>query len=120
MMFPSRASALRVYLWGVTASGLAILVLMIDRFSRDTRTISSSPLIFWIFAAFVVAGQLFPIALPRADGTRILTTSSTFAFAILLGWGMARAVLALAFASLIADRVQHRALQKAVFNAAQL
>ena len=74
---------------------------------------------YWVFAAFVVAGELLPIRVPRRSQVDRVTTSDTFAFAILLGWGVGPAVVALAAASAVGDAVARTPPGRAAFNLAQ-
>ena len=73
----------------------------------------------WVLAALVVAGEILPVpVVPRHLGAAG-TTSTSFAFAVLLGWGMPAGLLAQAVASIVADAIARKAWYKAVFNAAQ-
>jgi diguanylate cyclase (GGDEF)-like protein len=74
---------------------------------------------FWVLALLVVVGEVLPVPVaPRHPGAGG-TTSTSFAFAILLGWGLPAGALVQTVASLVADGFQRKAWYKAVFNAAQ-
>jgi diguanylate cyclase (GGDEF)-like protein len=73
----------------------------------------------WLLAALALVLELLPIDVARRSGLDRVTTSSAFAFAILLLFGPFAAVLAYASASLIADAIARLAPLKALFNAAQ-
>jgi two-component system, OmpR family, sensor kinase len=112
-----RWSALTAYVLAVTAAGLLLwAVLAIKGGVRATR---DAPPAFWLLVVFLVASQLRTIPLPRLSDLKEITTSTTFAWALLLGWGMAPAALALAVASVVADALHRRAIKKVAFNAAQ-
>jgi hypothetical protein len=81
-----------------------------------------SAVLSWKFAFFAVAvifGELYPLRVPRGDAESGITTSTTFAFALLLSFGTAPAVIVFAFASIVGDVVSRRAWWKVVFNVAQ-
>ena len=101
----------------VSAVGLGVLVFLL--LSEEQRIRQSQSWVFWIFALFVVFGELYPITIPRGDAEGAITTSTTFAFAVLLAFGTAPAVLVLALASAVADLVGGRVWWKVVFNVAQ-
>src|SRR4051812_23485569 len=70
-----------------------------------------------ILAVLVMVGEVFPIKLPFGEGE--FTTSTTFAFAVLLGSGLAPALVALALGSAITDAVRSRSGWKLAFNIGQ-
>jgi hypothetical protein len=72
---------------------------------------------FWVLAALVLAGELFPI---QIHGVGYENFSTPFAFALLLVYGLPEAVAVQVVASLASDLLRRRPLDKTVFNAAQL
>jgi diguanylate cyclase (GGDEF)-like protein len=101
----------------VSAVGLALLAyLLMSEGLAVGQHLSWS---FWIFAAFVTFGELYPLRIPRGDAEGAITTSTTFAFAILLAFGTAPAVLVLTLASAMADITDRRIWWKVLFNIAQ-
>ncbi len=74
---------------------------------------------FWAFAAFILAGELLPLRVPRRDGHDVVTVSTAFAMAALLEFGAAPAMLCLVAASAVADVVSRARPLYVVFNAAQ-
>ena len=74
---------------------------------------------FWMLAVFVLAGELLPIPVPRRHGLDKVTISTPFAFAMLLCFGAAPAMVVYAACSVIADCRERTAPIKVVFNAAQ-
>jgi signal transduction histidine kinase len=101
----------------VTLGGVAVLLALIP--SIDTDPISSFPAAFWLCAALAVAGELLPIRAPRGGEVEEVGVSTTFGFAILLGFGMAPAAVVFAFASIVGDVVNGKSLWKTLFNVAQ-
>jgi signal transduction histidine kinase len=81
--------------------------------------ISRNPGLFVLLVLMVAAGELLPITIPRRDDVEELTTSTTFAFALVLAIGTAPAVVTLAGASLLADATHRKVWWKAMFNLAQ-
>src|SRR5205085_11265663 len=59
------------------------------------------------------------VAVPRGNYTGEITTSTTFAFGLVLGWSVGWGVLALVGSSIIADLVRRKPFRKVLFNAGQ-
>jgi diguanylate cyclase (GGDEF)-like protein len=74
---------------------------------------------FWILAAFVLLGELFPIRLPGTNEQDHVTLSTPFAFALLLSFGAAPALAAYAAAAAFADAADRTSPLKLGFNVAQ-
>jgi signal transduction histidine kinase len=110
-----RAAAFRVWLVAVAAAGLTALVVAAVNDGRELLD-QASPA-FWTVAALVVATDLFFIELPNRDER--ITVSSTFAVAVLLGWGIAAGLLVSAVASAVSDLLHRQSPRKLVFNVAQ-
>jgi diguanylate cyclase (GGDEF)-like protein len=72
---------------------------------------------FWVLAALVFVGELFPI---QIHGLGYENFSTPFAFAILLVYGLPEAVAVQVVASVAADLIRRRPLDRVVFNLAQL
>ena len=72
---------------------------------------------FWVLAALVFAGELFPI---QVHGPGEETFSTPFAFAILLLYGLPEAVAVQVVAMVAADLIRRRPADRIVFNLAQL
>nr|MDP8944014.1 EAL domain-containing protein [Actinomycetota bacterium] len=100
----------------VTGAGVFLVVV---HAAATLPRLGELPWEFWLLAAFVVAGELLPIRVPRRSQVDKVTTSDTFAFAILLGWGAGPAVLALAVASVVDDVAARTPPRRAGFNLAQ-
>jgi diguanylate cyclase (GGDEF)-like protein len=79
---------------------------------------SERPTAFWVLAAGCILGELRPVRIfAREDLSETLST--TFAFALLLGFGVTPAVAVLAAGSLVADGVGRRGVLKSAFNVGQ-
>jgi signal transduction histidine kinase len=115
---PGRATAPRVrwidvYVIAVSAAGLLVLAMLIA--AGGLRELRYAPATFWVLGVLAVVGELFPVRLPRRDDVEEITTSTTFGFAIMLGWGTTAAVIAMAVAVLAAD-LGRKQLWKVLFN----
>jgi diguanylate cyclase (GGDEF)-like protein len=75
---------------------------------------------FWTLAVLVVVGEILPVPVVPRNRGGFATTSTSFAFAVLLGWGLPAGVLVQVVASLLADAIQRKPWFKATFNAGQL
>ena len=104
------------YVSAVVAAGLALLVYLSV---ADRASIGSTSGAFWLFFVLLVVGELFPIRVQRGREVDEITTSTTFAFALLLGFGIAAAAIPLAVGSAAADFVRRKPLWKILFNVAQ-
>jgi len=81
------------------------------------RAAGNAPAQFVLFALLILAGEHMPLELP-ADGVELATMAQPFAFALLLGWGIAAAVLAFGTATLIAGMVGRKPILRVLFGAA--
>ena len=75
--------------------------------------------LFLLLAALVVVSELLPIPVPRRNNLAMVTVSTAFAFAMLLRFGLAAAMLPYVVSVVIADALDRVAPIKALFNAAQ-
>jgi len=112
-----RSSAVDAWVMTVSTAGLVVFAAVAA--SGGVRTADGPPGAFWLLVALVVLTELFPVDLPRKGDTESITVSSTFGFALLLGWGVAASMLAFGIASAVSDLVQHKPLRKVLFNVAQ-
>ncbi len=107
----------RAFVLLVVAGTVAGLALIFHSAATSGSSISGSFAEFWVLATLATIGEMSPVKIGK-DGTYDeITTSSLFAFTILLRLGTGPAVLALAMASLAADLAQRKAPWKAAFNA---
>jgi signal transduction histidine kinase len=135
----ARAAARRrvgAYTAVVAVVGLALLLLAAP---AAVRTAERSPFPVLVLVLLVLAAELMPLELDRLPegsgqgvrgtqggaavdrGLRGATTMSLpFAFALVLGWGVAAGVVALGVCSALADLLGGKAARKVLFNSAQL
>ena len=74
---------------------------------------------FWLFATFVLLGEMLSIQIPRRDSSDCITVSAAFAVALLLAYGPVPAMLVYAAASVLADARVRVSPLKILFNGAQ-
>src|SRR6059036_3157931 len=87
------ATRLQWYVVAVLAVGCIFLAAIAGRGGLHPAV--DDPTRFVLFAVLLLAGEIFPIAVPtRGGGVDEVTISTMFAFAILLGYGTAAAVAA--------------------------
>jgi signal transduction histidine kinase len=102
----------------VAVLGLAVLLLAAP---TAVRAAGAAPGPVLVLVLLVLAAELMPIELDGRRGAREATTmSQPFAFALVLGWGVAAGVVALGLCSALADLLGGKAVRKVVFNSAQL
>ncbi|RJL25097.1 putative bifunctional diguanylate cyclase/phosphodiesterase [Bailinhaonella thermotolerans] len=117
---PRRGSPLWGYLAGVTLIGTSALVAALFLMGpREFAGLLHEPL-FWILAVLVVFGELRPVVTPGSHAMGGATTSTMFAFAALLHFGLPTAALLQAVAIVVSGIVTRKAWFRVAFNAAQL
>jgi len=116
MIARRRSFGLHAYVLTVSAVGLCLLALLAAR--GDLATVLDGPASLWLLVACLVLSESFRLLL-FGQGTQATTTAEAFAFAILLGWGIAPAAFALVIGSVVADLLHRVAPEKALFNAGQ-
>ena len=109
------ASASR-YIVGVYAAAVAAVVWFL---MPHVPLAHVDPEVLLLLAVFTLLGELRPINAPLGREGLELTTSNTFAFAILLAAGPALAALTLAASAMVSDVVGRKSWWKVLFNAAQ-
>ncbi len=111
------------YVAAVSVLGLAVLVWTAFDRSAEIPRDSKEWLTLALLTFFIVLGELRPIQVSRGEDKEEITTSTTFAFALLLSFGTALAVLVQAGACLVGEVILHRRQGqwwKSLFNVAQL
>ncbi|MEA2487483.1 MAG: hypothetical protein QOF16_1137 [Actinomycetota bacterium] len=106
-------SPIHAYVAAVSVVGLGLLALILEKTIGHLDITAPA---FWVFAACVVVGELVPI---RINHSLNVTVSSTFAFALLMTFGMTGAIVALVAACVIDDFRHHKPAWKTAFNAGQ-
>jgi diguanylate cyclase (GGDEF)-like protein len=104
-----------VYAWAIAAAGAAALVGLLAR--RGVGDLAGVGPIVLLLGA--IAGEVWPIRVPRRDHDGVFSTSGPFVLALLLSSGLPEAVLAQVLATLVADLADRRGPTKAAFNAGQ-
>jgi diguanylate cyclase (GGDEF)-like protein len=104
-------------LYAALVAGVGLALVAFVPWTREWRV--GSPPMFLVLSAFVLAGELLPIPVPRRRGLARVTISTAFAFAILLRCGPGPAALVYVSSSVIADLAGRLAPLKILFNAAQ-
>jgi diguanylate cyclase (GGDEF)-like protein len=115
---PRAGSPLWIFLTAVTILGFLALGVAMIRLT-GIRLLIGHPL-FWVIAALVVAGQIWPIVAPGRPGPRSPAASLTFSFAVMLYWGLPVALLLRAIAVLGVGAAQRRETHRTAFDAAQV
>ena len=110
-----KLTPVQVYVAAICGVGLGLLATLVR--GEDLGAMLTARSI--VFAGFVLVGELLPISVPRSREEDQITTSTTFALALLLTVGLLPAIAAQAAGSVIADIFRRKPLWKAAFNAAQ-
>ena len=105
------------YVGLVIIAGAAVVV----RAAGDLRidALTEHPIELALLSLAVLAGELLPLPLSRNGDAQEITTSTTFAFAMLLSLGAPVAILALGAASVVADVRRGKSPTKVLFNVGQ-
>ncbi|MFI5392776.1 MAG: sensor histidine kinase [Myxococcota bacterium] len=112
----ARGRSFDTYVALVTVAGCSLLVWFAAQPSLEA---AASERAFGLLALLLLVGEVFPISVPRGDEVDELTASTTFAFALMIGFGTPAAVVAQVIASMIADILLHKSPWKVAFNAGQ-
>jgi signal transduction histidine kinase len=114
---PISFQSVHLYVLGLSVLAAALIVGLI-RWGGATLP-HEHVVAFWLLVQFVVASELLPIAVPRREDVEEITTSTSFAFALMLAWGTTPAVYVLAGAAAVADLARRKPLRKLLFNVSQ-
>ncbi len=112
-----RARLLHGYLTAVIVVGLADIAVAV-RFEGPVVPDSNVGR-YAVFAAIIVIGELFPVTFKFRNEHHDVTTSTSFAFAVLLMFGLAPTLLAQSIASIASDVRQRKTWWRALFNVSQ-
>src|SRR5262245_24710402 len=88
---PRVGSPLWIHLALVTLAGVVVFALAVSRLSGMSY-LTDRPL-FWVLAAMVLLGDLWPIVTPGRSSTDAPVASVVFCFGALVAWGLPVAVL---------------------------
>jgi diguanylate cyclase (GGDEF)-like protein len=113
---PRVGSPLWIHLTLVTLAGVAVFSVAVSRLSGLSHLIGQP--MFWVLAAMVVAGDLWPIITPGRSATDAPVASVAFCFGALVAWGPYVAVLLGGTSTVITWLARRKASHRAVFNGA--
>jgi diguanylate cyclase (GGDEF)-like protein len=113
---PRVGSPLWIHMALVIAVGATVFVFSVLHMVH-LSTLIGQPL-FWVLAAMIVLGEIWPIVTPGRTSLEAPVASVTFSFAALIAWGLPVAVLLRAPATLLVLLAKRKAPHRAAFNAA--
>jgi diguanylate cyclase (GGDEF)-like protein len=113
---PRVGSPLWIHITAVTVVGAVVFALAVAQL-MDMSTLVKEP-IFWVLAAMVVLGDIWPIVTPGRSSLEAPLASVTFSFAMLIVWGLPVAVLVRATSTMVTFLAKRKAPHRAAFNAA--
>jgi len=113
---PRVGSPLWIHITAVTIVGAVVFGLAVARM-MDMSSLARQP-IFWVLAAMVVLGDIWPIVTPGRSSLEAPLASVTFSFAMLIVWGLPVAVLVRATSTMVTFLAKRKAPHRAAFNAA--
>jgi diguanylate cyclase (GGDEF)-like protein len=76
--------------------------------------------LFWLLAALIVVGEIWPIITPGRSGPESPVASVTFSFAVLLYWGLPVALLLRGISTLAVGLAERKSVRRSAFNSAQV
>jgi diguanylate cyclase (GGDEF)-like protein len=113
---PRVGSPLWIHLALVTLAGVVVFGVAASRLSGMSHLIGKP--MFWVLAAMVLVGDLWPIVTPGRSSTDAPVASVAFCFAALIAWGPYVAVLLGGTSTVITWLARRKAPHRAFFNAA--
>ncbi len=113
---PRVGSPLWIHLTSVTVVGAVVFGLAMTRLTGITRLIGHP--LFWVVAAMVVLGDIWPIVTPGKSSSEAPHASVTFTFAALIAWGLPVALLLEVSSTMLTFLGKRKAPHRAAFNAA--
>src|SRR3954470_17780392 len=105
------------YLSAVSAVGLALLAGVAVLGASELAHFGG--LQHWIFLAGLIVGETVPMRIVHDGSEGEITTSSTFAMALLLSAGAPAAIIGLTLGAVVADVLQRKPPVRALFNVGQ-
>jgi len=115
---PRVGSPLWIHLALVTLVGVVVFGIAISRLS-GTSVLLAQP-VFWVLAAMVLVGDLWPIVTPGRSSLQAPVASVTFCFGALIAWGPAVAILLGGTSTVVTQVLRRKAPHRAAFNAADV
>jgi diguanylate cyclase (GGDEF)-like protein len=106
----------RLFLAAVSVVGMGLLAYTL---AVDAPDVTTRPLLLWVLAGCVVAGELVPINFVIKGREGELSPATAFAFALIIAFGPGAAIPALALATLVGELALRKPGYKVIFNIAQ-
>jgi diguanylate cyclase (GGDEF)-like protein len=113
---PRVGSPLWIYMTSVTVVGAAVFGLAMSKLT-GVDDLSQHPL-FWVLAAMIVLGDIWPIVAPGKSSSEAPHASVAFSFAALIAWGLPVALLLKVSATALGALGKRNAPHRPAFNAA--
>ncbi|HSZ45677.1 MAG TPA: EAL domain-containing protein [Streptosporangiaceae bacterium] len=113
---PRVGSPLWIHIALTTIAGAVVFGFAMSKFS-GLRPLAGHPL-FWVVAAMIVLGDLWPIVTPGRSSVEAPVASVTFGLAALISWGLPVAVLLRALSTIGVCLAERKAVHRAAFNGA--
>ena len=113
---PRIGSPLWIYFTSVTVAGAVIFGLAMSRLAGISYCVRHP--LFWVVAAMVVLGDIWPIVTPGKSSSEAPRASVTFIFAVLIVWGLPVALLLQVSSTMLTFLGKRKAPHRAAFNAA--
>jgi diguanylate cyclase (GGDEF)-like protein len=113
---PRVGSPLWIHITLFTVAGAAVFALSMSKLT-GLKDCVAHPL-FWVVAAMIVLGDIWPIVTPGRSAVEAPVASITFSLAALFVWGLPVALLLRASSSFAVFLAQRKAVHRAAFNAA--
>ena len=113
---PRVGSPLWIHLTVVTFAGAVVFGLCLTKLAGLSLLVSHP--LFWILAAMIVLGDIWPIVMPGRTPMEAPLASVTFGFAALIAWGLPVAILLRAPSTVVSFLARRKAPHRAAFNAA--
>jgi diguanylate cyclase (GGDEF)-like protein len=113
---PRIGSPLWIHLISVTVVGAVVFALAMTRLTGIAGLIRHP--LFWVVAAMVVLGDIWPIVTPGKSSSEAPHASVTFSFAALIVWGLPVALLLKVTSTMLVFLGKRKAPHQAAFNAA--
>jgi diguanylate cyclase (GGDEF)-like protein len=118
MASAKRTRALALYVCGISVLGGVAFGVIVSS-TEHYAPVASNPAVYVAFAALLVVAEWSPLAVRDETGQSEMVASTTFAFALLIGFGLAPVLVVQSFASLVTDAARRKAWRKMTFNVGQ-
>jgi diguanylate cyclase (GGDEF)-like protein len=113
---PRVGSPLWIHLALVSVVGAVVFGLAVSRLSGMADLVTHP--LFWVLAAMVLLGDMWPIVTPGRSSMQAPVASVTFCFGALIAWGLPVAVLLCGTSTVVTQLARRKAPHRAAFNAA--